>query len=156
MRAGLDAVIEGCLFAGPTEIVVADGHPFFAELTKAAEQEAKESGYLVVICNAEDRPEEIRRYVDTLLRQGLDGVIRACVGDDETETLSLLTDPRRIVFANRHPAGVASSDVGSDNQGGSMEPTRCLLSRGYRRIGFIGGRDTRATRTSAWLATRRP
>jgi LacI family transcriptional regulator, galactose operon repressor len=114
-------------------------NPFYPQLAKSVEQEAKQAGYAVVICNTEDRTAETRRYVERLLRQGLEGVIHASVARDEQVLLSLMADDRRVVFTNRRPAQSAVSYVVSDNEGGAVELTRHLLSLGHRRIGFITG-----------------
>ena len=114
-------------------------NPFYPQLAKSVEQEAKQAGYAVVICNTADRTTETRRYVERLLSQGLDGVIHASVAHDEQVLLSLMADERRVVFTNRRPAQSAVSYVVSDNEGGATELTRHLLSLGHRRIGFITG-----------------
>ena len=114
-------------------------NPFYPQLAKSVEQEAKLAGYAVVICNTEDRSAETRRYVERLLRQGLEGVIHASVARDEQVLLSLMADDRRVVFTNRRPAQSSASYVVSDNEGGAVELTEHLLSLGHRRIGFITG-----------------
>ncbi len=114
-------------------------NPFYPQLAKSVEQEAKQKGYAVVICNTEDRTTETRRYVERLLSQGLEGVIHASVARDEQVLLSLMADERRIVFTNRRPAHSESSYVVSDNEGGAFELTRHLLTLEHRRIGFITG-----------------
>jgi LacI family transcriptional regulator len=121
-------------------LLVSDiSNPFYPQLAKAVEQEAKKKGYAVVICNTADRTTETRRYVERLLRQGLDGVIHASVARDEQVLLSLIADEHRVVFTNRRPAQLAVSYVVSDNEGGAADLTRHLLSLGHRRIGFITG-----------------
>jgi len=114
-------------------------NPFYPQLAKSVEQEAKKEGYAVVICNTEDRTAETRRYVERLLAQGLDGVIHASVARDEQVLLSLMGDERRVVFTNRRPANSTANYVVSDNENGAAELTRHLLSLGHRRIGFITG-----------------
>lgn len=135
--------IARALVSGQSRLVtllVSDiSNPFYPQLAKSVEQEAKQAGYAVVICNTEDRTAETRRYVERLLRQGLEGVIHASVAHDEQVLLSLMADERRVVFTNRRPAQPAVSYVVSDNEGGAAELTRHLLSLGHRRIGFISG-----------------
>jgi len=121
-------------------LLVSDiANPFYPQLAKSVEQEAKQEGYAVVICNTADRTAETRRYVERLLRQGLDGVIHASVAHDEQVLLSLMADDRRVVFTNRRPAQSGVSYVVSDNERGAAELTGHLLSLGHRRIGFITG-----------------
>jgi LacI family transcriptional regulator len=114
-------------------------NPFYPQLAKSVEQEAKRDGYTVIICNTADRTGETRRYVERLLRQGLDGIIHASVARDENVLLNLIRDPSRVVFTNRRPGSDAVSYVVSDNRSGAAELTRHLLARGHRRIGFVTG-----------------
>ena len=135
--------IARALVSGQTRLLallVSDiANPFYPQLAKSVEQAAKRDDYTVIICNTEDRTAETRRYIERLLRQGLDGVIHASAARDEKVLLSLMDDPRRVVFTNRRPSSNSVSYVVSDNRSGAIELTRYLLSRGHRRIGFIAG-----------------
>jgi LacI family transcriptional regulator len=135
--------IARALVAGRSRVLVllvSDiANPFYPQLAKSVEEEAKTAGYSVVICNTADRTSETRRYVERLLTQGIDGVIHASVARDERAILGMIRDKRRIVFANRRPSDPGVSYVVSDNEQGAAELTRHLLSIGHRRIGFIAG-----------------
>jgi LacI family transcriptional regulator len=114
-------------------------NPFYPQLAKSVEREAGRDDYTVVICNTGDRTAETRRYLERLLRQGLDGVIHAAVARDEPVLLSLVDDHRRVVFTNRRPKSKSVSFVVSDNHGGAMQLTNYLLAQGHRIVGFISG-----------------
>ena len=116
-------------------------NPFYPQLAATIEREAEKSGYTIVICTTGDRPADTRRRLARLLDQGIDGVVHAAVGLDEKAVLTALSDLRRLVFVNRAPSHPEASAVVSDNAAGAAELTRHLLSRGHRRIGFIGGPD---------------
>jgi LacI family transcriptional regulator len=135
--------IARALVSGETRLLallVSDiTNPFYPQLAKSVEQEAGRDDYTVIICNTADRTSETRRYLERLLRQGLDGVIHASVARDENVVLSLLDDARRVVFTNRRPKSKSVSFVVSDNFGGAIQLTNHLLDQGHRRIGFIGG-----------------
>lgn len=135
--------IARALVSGESKVVallVSDlSNPFYPQLAKAIEQEASEAGYALVICNTDDDDASARRYVERLLRQGLDGIIYASGCGNEEELLDLIGEPRRMVFANRRPSIESCSHVVSDNVDGSRTLTRHLLELGHRRIGFVGG-----------------
>jgi LacI family transcriptional regulator len=135
--------IARALVSGQTRLLallVSDiTNPFYPQLAKSVEQEAKSDNYTVIICNTADRTAETRRYIERLMQQGLDGVIHASVARDEKIVLSLIGDPRRVVFTNRRPVHRSVSYVVSDNHGGAAELTRHLLGQGHRRIGFVAG-----------------
>lgn len=135
--------IARALVSGETRmlaLLVSDiTNPFYPQLAKSVEQEAGKDDYTVIICNTADRTAETRRYLERLLGQGLDGVIHAAVARDEQVVLSLIDDPRRVVFTNRRPKSESVSFIVSDNRGGAILLTNHLLDLGHRRIGFIGG-----------------
>jgi LacI family transcriptional regulator len=135
--------IARALVSGQTRLLgllVADlTNPFYPQLAKSIEDEAGKVGYTVVICNTSDKVSEVRRHLTRLLAQGLDGVIHASVGKDETTVLSALGDRSRVIFTNRPPSSQSVSYVVSDNFSGALALTRHLLARGHRQIGFIGG-----------------
>jgi LacI family transcriptional regulator len=135
--------IARALVSGQTRmlaLLVSDiTNPFYPQLAKSVEKEAGKDNYTVVICNTDDRTAETRRYLERLLRQGLDGVIHAAVARDEAVLLSLVDDHRRVVFTNRRPKSKSVSFVVSDNHGGAMQLTNYLLGQGHRIIGFISG-----------------
>lgn len=137
------SAIARALVSGRTRLIaliVSDiANPFYPQLARSVEKEAKRSGYTVVICNTGDRASETRRYLERLLQQGLDGVIHASVSHDEEIVRDLVSDRRRVVFTNRAPEDPQASYVVSDNEGGAGELTRYLLGKGHRRIGFIAG-----------------
>jgi len=114
-------------------------NPFYPQLAKSVEERARKDDYIVVICNTEDRPVETRRHLERLLQHGLEGVIHASVGRDESAVLAMIPDPRRALFTNRRPLSSSANFVVSDNEGGAYSLTRHLLFQGHIRIGFIAG-----------------
>lgn len=137
--------IARALVSGQTRLLallVADmANPFYPQLAKSVEDEAKRFDYSVVICSTGDRPGETKRYLERLIHQGVDGIIHASVGRDEQTILAELPELRRVVFTNRKPASEEVSYVVSDSRVGAEQLTEYLLGRGHRRIGFIGGPD---------------
>jgi DNA-binding LacI/PurR family transcriptional regulator len=126
-------------------LLVSDiANPFYPQLAKSIEREARKAGYALVICNTEDSVEEASAYVQRMLDAGVDGMIHASVGQDEKRVLELIPDYRRIVFANRRPLSPDVSYVAADNKKGAAMLVRHLAEQGHRRIGFIGGRDSNA------------
>ena len=121
-------------------LLVSDiANPFYPQLAKSIEHEARKLGYMLVICNTEDNVREAKRYVQRLLSQGIDGIIHASVGDDEESILELVGTNTPIVFINRRPRSKTCHFVVADNRAGAIELTRHLLKLGHRRIGFVGG-----------------
>ncbi len=113
-------------------------NPFYAEVIRGIEDEARQSGYSVIFCNSNENPELERQSLDTLFARRVDGVLLA------SDTLSA-TEPRHmrrripLVLFDRLPPGYSGSAVVSDNFGGSQEATRHLISLGHKRIAIITG-----------------
>lgn len=137
--------IARALVSGRTRLLallVGDiANPFYPQLAKSVEDEAKRYDYSIVICSTGDRPAETKRYLERLVNQGVDGIIHASVGRDEQVLLAELAEHRRVVFTNRRPVAAEVSFVVSDNRDGAEQLTRHLLAQGHRRIGFVGGPD---------------
>jgi LacI family transcriptional regulator len=135
--------IARALVSGQTRLLallVSDiANPFYPQLAKSVEDEAKQHNYTMIICSTADRTAETRRYLQRLLRQGLDGVIHASVARDQGTLMTMIGDPRRVVFTNRRPSGRSASYVVSDNRAGAKDLTTHLLASGHRRIGFVAG-----------------
>ena len=121
-------------------LLVSDiANPFYPQLAKSVEQEARKAGYAMAICNTSDSVDESAAYIHRLLEQGVDGFIHASVGPDEERVLELVPDRRRIVFVNRRPRSRDVSYVVADNRKGAAILVRHLVDRRHGRIGFIGG-----------------
>jgi len=132
------ALVSG--YARTIGLLVSDiTNPFYPQLAKSIEREARAADYAVVICNTEDEPRESLRYVRRLLDQGTAGLVHASAGVDEERVLDTVGDVRRIVFVNRRPTSTASSFVVSDNITGGRLLADHLIGLGHRRIGFIAG-----------------
>lgn len=133
------------LVSGRTQtlgLLVSDiSNPFYPQLAKSIEREAKRHGNAVVICNTEDDVHETRGYLERLVDQGIDALIHASVGQDEQVVHDLLQERTQVVYVNRRPLDPGANYVVSDNVAGARLLTRHLLDRGHRRIGFIGGPD---------------
>jgi LacI family transcriptional regulator len=132
------ALVSG--YSRTIALVVSDiSNPFYPQLAKSVEREARLQGFAMVICNTEDEPDETVRYVRELIDHGVAGIVHGSVGLDEQRVLDVLGDARRIVFTNRRPVSGAVSYAVSDNRLGARLLGEHLTDLGHRRIGFIAG-----------------
>ncbi len=135
--------IARALVAGHSQtiaLLVGDiANPFYPQLAKGIEREAREGGYALVICNTDDREQETERYVQRLVDEGVGGVIHASVGPDEERTLEQLRDVAKVVFTNRRPRSAETNYVVADSYAGAVDVTQHLVQLGHRRIGFVKG-----------------
>jgi LacI family transcriptional regulator len=130
-------------------------NPFFTELARAVEDEAREAGYTVVIGNADERADQQDHYVRTLLEQRVDGLL-ICPTAEVTPLVEEATrGDRPLVFLDRTLPGVDVPSVRTDGRQAIRELAAHLRALGYRRVAFISGPGILSTgreRTEAFLA----
>ncbi len=113
--------------------------PFFAEVSSAVEEAARERGMFVVIASAGYAPENERTVVNGLTNRRVAGlVITPTSGDHSYLAQSAVRVP--TVFVDRPPIGFESDTVLVDNEGGAQLAVRHLIEHGHRRIAFVGDR----------------
>jgi len=120
-------------------VVLDAGNPFFADLARATQDRAAESGYSVILGNSDERSEREAGYLDLFEQQRVRGVLISPFGD-ATERLRQLRD-RGIpaVLVDRTSADDSFSSVSVDDVAGGRLAVDHLLELGRRRIAFVGG-----------------
>ena len=113
-------------------------NPFYAEVMRGVEDEARICGYSVIFCNTNENPELEREYLNTLFARRVDGVIIA------SDTVNLgehrLAKQRfPMVFFDRTPPAFSGAAVVTNNLEASREATRHLINLGHTRIAIIAG-----------------
>ncbi|MEW1844020.1 LacI family DNA-binding transcriptional regulator [Nonomuraea angiospora] len=129
-------------------------NPFFAELARAVEDEAREAGYTVIIGNADERADQQDHYVRTLLERRVDGLL-ICPTAEVTPLVEEVSQGERpLVFLDRTLSGVEVPSVRADGSTAIAELVAHLRALGHRRIAFVSGPSTLSTgreRTEAFL-----
>lgn len=114
-------------------------NPFFADVTRGAEEVAMERGSIVMVGDSGDEPEHERRHLEALLEQRVQGVLLTPIG----ESLPVLARFRNltipVVLVDRVPAGVELCSVAVDDVAGGRRAARHLLETGRTQLSFIGG-----------------
>lgn len=115
-------------------------NPFYPQLAGAIEEFAHSRGYTVFLCNTLDDPGRTEEYLGRLLGQGVDGLIHASIGADESLLEPFMERSTPVVLVNRRSVGRLEVDmVVADNDGGTRQAVRHLLDLGHQDIAFIGG-----------------
>ncbi|MFJ5901849.1 LacI family DNA-binding transcriptional regulator [Streptomyces sp. NPDC093064] len=130
-------------------------NPFFSELAHAAEQEARQHGYTVLLANANEDPEQADAYLQTFAAQRIDGLLFAPQSAVSPQLAATLASGLPLVFLNRTIEGIDAPLYGTDNTQGVEQVLAWLQRRGHRDVAFIGGPDTISTgaeRRAAYLA----
>ncbi|WP_199624631.1 LacI family DNA-binding transcriptional regulator [Paenibacillus alkalitolerans] len=112
---------------------------FFSDLARAVEDVAATYGYTVIFGNSDDQGTKERRYIETLKKKYIDGIIFASntLSREDSEMLAKLGIP--FVCLDRGPSEKNGSVVRSKNKEGAVMAVRHLLDVGCRKIAHIYG-----------------
>ncbi len=131
-------------------------NPFFAELSKGAEDATSSYGYSLILCNTEDRADTEEEYIRALRERQIDGFLLATSHAGDVAAKRLIDANYPVVLVNRRMRGVRTGYVVADDAPGARQAVSHLISLGHRRIAHITGyphADTAVRRRDAYVAT---
>jgi DNA-binding LacI/PurR family transcriptional regulator len=137
-------------------LVVSDiGNPFFSEVTKGVESEARRHGYSLILCSSDWNKTREREHVSMLRSRRVDGLIihpsEELSGDAPRD---LAGGELPTVFLANAVEDAGAHYVSVDNVQGAFEATSYLVSLGHRRIAHATG-DLRRTQKRYRILTDR-
>jgi LacI family transcriptional regulator len=115
-------------------------NPFFSTVARSIENEARKSGYSIILS---DTQEETRLEIDSVrLLQGrkVDGLIICPDGGESDHLKALIQTGLPVVIADRHFPDLKCPYVISDNYHGSFEAVSHLIEKNHKAIACIQGR----------------
>lgn len=130
-------------------------NPFFTEMARAVEDEARGLGYTVVIGNADERADRQDHYVRTLLEQRVDGLLICPTAEITPLVRDTAAGGGPLVFLDRTLPGLDVPAVRVDGEQAIRDLIDHLAALGLRRIAFIGGPEQLSTgreRRAAFLS----
>ena len=121
-------------------LVIPDiSNPFFADVTRGVEDEARARGYNVFLLSSDEDPAKELDCAALARQYRADGIILCSPRLDEAGLRQLVSRLGSVVLVNREIEGEPVPCVLVDNARGGYEATRHLLALGHRRIGIIVG-----------------
>ena len=111
--------------------------PFFAVLATAVEQVAARADMAVVVSSLGYDAQREAGALESLLRRSLSGLVLAPTGQDHRHLRSWAAR-LPVVFVDRPPQGLAADAFTGDDREGARAAVSHLVSRGHRRIAFVG------------------
>lgn len=129
-------------------VVIPDvANPFFAEVMRGIEDEARRVGYSVIFCNTNESMELERQYLGTLFSRRVDGVLLSSTTVLPGEHPGV---KKRfpMVFFDRTPPGFTGTAVVTDNFGATVTAMRHLIRLGHTRIAIITGSQSLSVASS--------
>jgi DNA-binding LacI/PurR family transcriptional regulator len=121
-------------------------NPFYAEISKGAQEAVYGSGYQIVIGPTDSNKDQLKTYIQLLNTNLADGIIFVSTSVTE-ETLREMADKYPIVLCNAYYDGLALPCISIDNEKAGYDAARELLRRGLTNIAYITGtRDSSPVR----------
>ncbi|MDX2593517.1 MULTISPECIES: LacI family DNA-binding transcriptional regulator [Streptomyces] len=114
-------------------------NPYFTELARAVEEEARALGYSVIIGNADERPDLQDHHVRTLLDRRIDGLLVSPTDGGSPLMLDAVRAGTPMVFVDRWIPGVQVPVVRADGREAVRDLVAHLCRLGHRRLAIIAG-----------------
>ena len=119
-------------------LIVADiSNPFFAQVARIVEDEAKRHGYTVIFGSSDEKASKSGDLIKFLLNRQVDGFIITPTEGSEDQLRSLKEQNVPFVLIDRYFPDVETNFVAIDNYKAAFEATKRLLSTGNNRIGIV-------------------
>jgi LacI family transcriptional regulator len=115
-------------------------NPFFSALQRSVEDVAVSRSVLTFAGSSDEDPARERQLVEELLARGVDGLIVAPTGADQSYLARDRQAGVALVFVDRPPNFLDADVVVADNAGGAAAAVAHLIAHGHRRIAFLGDR----------------
>jgi LacI family transcriptional regulator len=121
-------------------VVISDiRNPFFAAFVKSIEDIAKDNGYTVLVCNADEDSEKEEASLSMFLDRKVAGLINCSTGGNVALLRAVRQSGAAIIDFDRE-SGLENVDVvTADNARGTGLAIQHLISLGHRRIATIAG-----------------
>ena len=122
-------------------------NPFFPQIVRAVEDEARRHGLGVLLCNAADDPVREEAYLDLLLERRIDGLVVASSRTVRRHAARLAGALLPVVVVNAGGRVRGLSSVTTAHRHGLRLAVQHLTDLGHRRIAYVTGpRSTAAAR----------
>lgn len=112
-------------------------HPGYSRMAAAIEKTLFDRGYRGLICNSQEDEARETAYIESLMRQRVDGIIINSSARDPQYLADLQSNNIPIVLFDRSIKGLSCDQVYCDNAQGGYAAIQHLASLGHRRIGVI-------------------
>ncbi len=128
-------------------IIITDvANTFFAELLLGVHRELEKHGYTVFLGTTFDSVDNQERLISTMLEHRVGGIILCPVSSSSIETVKRIkTLDIPLVLAVRELPEIECDYVGLDYKLGAQMGVEHLITKGHKRIAFLGGRSEAST-----------
>ncbi|AXE17326.1 LacI family transcriptional regulator [Runella rosea] len=119
-------------------LIIADiSNPFFANIARVVEDEAKRNGYTVIIGSCDENADKSWDLLNVLINRQVDGFIIVSSENSENQVYYLKERNIPFVLLDRHFPDIQTDFVATNNYKASYDAGVHLVKRGYQRIGLV-------------------
>lgn len=121
-------------------LITADiAYPLFATIASAAEAEASEAGYSLVMFSSRNRAENEIGFLSRVEDRQLDGVLLLTNHIDDGRLAARINACKAVVLVDEDVPGAEAPRLFADNEAGGLAAGRHLIGAGHRRIAHVTG-----------------
>jgi LacI family transcriptional regulator len=119
-------------------LILADiSNPFFANIARIVEDEARHNGYTVVIGSSDESAIKSGKLLNVLINRQVDGFIIISSENSEKQINFLIDKNIPFVLLDRYFPEIETNLVSIDHYQSAFDAGTHLINQGYERIGFI-------------------
>jgi LacI family transcriptional regulator len=116
---------------------------FWTSVARGVEDEARENGFNVILCNTDSDPTKLEEYISILLQRQVDGLIYVPINEPKKPSLEIFEPIRRkntpAVVMDAPLPGANVDTILVDSRAGAFQLTELMISMGHRHIAIITG-----------------
>jgi len=119
-------------------LIVADiSNPFFANIARTIEDEAKRNNYTVIFGSSDENVDKSRDLINVLLNRQVDGLILIPTEGSEQQIKNLQSQNVPFVLIDRYFPGIPASHISINNYESAYNAVTHLIKMGRQQIGMI-------------------
>ncbi len=123
-------------------LVLDAANPFFADVSRGAEEAAARAGLAVILCNSGQDAAKESAYLNLMAEQRVQGLLLTPVDADPIRLSKLVERGMPVVLLDRRAEGAGMCSVSVDDVSGGELAVSHLLEMGHQRVAYIGGPTT--------------
>lgn len=119
-------------------LIVADiSNPFFANIARTIEDEAKRNNYTVIFGSSDENVDKSRDLINVLLNRQVDGLILIPTEGSEQQIKNLQNQNVPFVLIDRYFPDIPASHISINNYESAYNAVTHLIKMGRQQIGMI-------------------
>ncbi len=114
-------------------------NPFFADIARSIELEARKKGYTIILCDSTDNIHTEKELLNLMQARQVDGIVIAPVGTSDAHLLEIYQKGMPVMVIDRSFPESPLPFITSDNYKGAFEAVSYLIRNGHKEIACIQG-----------------